>query len=137
MLAQAHARDMTLVCANPDLEVLRGEQRFLCAGTLAQAYEKIGGRTLYHGKPHAGVYRRALGFAGAVAPARVLAVGDAMRTDIAGARAFGFDQVFISGGIHAESLAAPSGILPAADAMATLAQAFGFAPTYMLAELRW
>ncbi len=137
MLAKAHKRDLPLLCANPDLEVLRGEQRFLCAGTLAQAYEAIGGRTLYHGKPHAGVYRRALGFAGDVAASRVLALGDAMRTDVAGARAFGFDQVFVSGGIHAEGLQAPIGTLPTSEAMAALAQRFGFAPTYMLAELRW
>jgi HAD superfamily hydrolase (TIGR01459 family) len=137
MLAKARARDLALVCANPDLEVLRGEKRFLCAGTLAQAYEAIGGRTIYHGKPHAGVYRRALDLAGPVAPSRVLAVGDAMRTDVAGARAFGFDQVFISGGIHAEGLQAPIGTLPSPGAMADLAQTFGFAPTYVMAELRW
>lgn len=137
MLAKARKRDLALICANPDLEVLRGEQRFLCAGTLAQAYEAIGGRTIYHGKPHAGVYRRAMGLAGDVAPSRVLALGDAMRTDVAGARAFGFDQVFISGGIHAEGLQAPIGVLPAAEAMAELSKSFGFAPTYVLAELRW
>ncbi len=137
MLAKARARDLALVCANPDLEVMRGEKRFLCAGTLAQAYEAIGGRTLYHGKPHAGVYRRALALAGAVAPSRVLAVDDAMRTDVAGARTFGFDQVFISGGIHAEGLQAPIGTLPSPEAIADLVQAFGFAPTYVLAELRW
>jgi ribonucleotide monophosphatase NagD (HAD superfamily) len=97
----------------------------------------IGGRTLYHGKPHAGVYRRALALAGAVAPSRVLAVGDAMRTDVAGALAFGFDQVFISGGIHAEGLQAQIGTLPSPEAIADLVQAFGFAPTYVLAELRW
>jgi HAD superfamily hydrolase (TIGR01459 family) len=137
MLAKARARDLPLLCANPDLEVLRGEQRFLCAGTLAQAYEAIGGRTIYHGKPHAGVYRRAMGLAGDVAPSRVLALGDAMRTDVAGARAFGFDQVFISGGIHAEGLQAPIGVLPSTDALAELSKTFGFAPTYVLAELRW
>ena len=136
-LAKARARDLALLCANPDLEVLRGEQRFLCAGTLAQAYEAIGGRTIYHGKPHAGVYRRAMGLAGDVAPSRVLALGDAMRTDVAGARAFDFDQVFISGGIHAEGLQAPIGVLPTEAAMAKLAKTFGFAPTYVLAELRW
>jgi len=137
MLAKARKRDLALICANPDLEVLRGQQRFLCAGTLAQAYEAIGGRTIYHGKPHAGVYRRAMGLAGEVAPSRVLALGDAMRTDVAGARAFGFDQVFISGGIHAEGLQAPIGTLPTQAAMAELSKTFGFAPTYVLAELRW
>jgi len=53
------------------------------------------------------------------------------------ARAAGIDQAFIPGGIHGEALQAPMGTLPSAERMAALAAEFGFAPTYMLAELRW
>ncbi len=137
MLAAARKREMALICANPDLEVMRGNKRYLCAGTLARSYEELGGRTIYHGKPHAGVYRRALAIAGHVPKSRVLALGDAMRTDIAGARQAGIDSVFIPGGIHAEHLLPVGGILPSADDMNALAQAHGFAPTYLLDELRW
>jgi len=137
LLAAAKRRDMALVCANPDLEVMRGDKRFLCAGTLAKSYEDIGGATIYHGKPHAGVYRRALALADGVPKARVLALGDAMRTDIAGARQAGIDSVFIPGGIHAEHLLRGGDVLPSADDMKALAQAHGFAPTYLLDELRW
>ncbi len=137
VLVAARERDLPMVCANPDLEVMRGEQRLLCAGTLAQNYEALGGRVHYHGKPHPGVYKRALALAGNPDPARVLAVGDAMRTDIAGGRAAGLDQAFIPGGIHGEALGAPMGHLPDDAAIAGLTAEYGFAPTYVLAELRW
>lgn len=137
VIRAAHARGLPMVCANPDLEVLRGEQRLLCAGTLALAYEALGGTVHYHGKPHAGVYAWALELAGHPDKTRVLGVGDAMRTDVAGARAAGIDQAFIPGGIHGEALQAPMGTLPSAERMTALAAEFGFAPTYILAELRW
>ena len=35
-----------------------------------------------------------------VEPAKVLVIGDAVRTDLAGARLMGFDSLFIAGGIH-------------------------------------
>jgi len=35
---------------------------------------------------------------------RVLAIGDALRTDIAGARAFGLPNLLVARGIHAEEL---------------------------------
>jgi HAD superfamily hydrolase (TIGR01459 family) len=136
-IRRANELGLEMVCANPDLEVLRGEQRLLCAGTLAAAYEALGGVVHYHGKPYAGVYDWALELAGSPDRSRVLGVGDAMRTDVAGARHAGIDQAFIPGGIHGEALGAPMGTLPSEAKMAALSAAFGFAPTYVLAELRW
>ncbi len=137
VMEKARARDLTMVCANPDLEVLRGEQRLLCAGTLAQRYEEIGGKTIYYGKPHRAVYEQAIALSGVADRRRVIGIGDAMRTDVAGARGAGIDQAFIPGGIHGESLGAPMGRLPSEAAMKALSDQFGFAPTYVLAELRW
>ena len=137
VIRRARELNLPMVCANPDLEVQRGEQRLLCAGTLAAAYEALGGTVYYHGKPHAGVYDWALELAGSPDKSRVLGVGDAMRTDVAGARDAGLDQAFIPGGIHGEALGAPMGTLPSEAKMGALSAAFGFAPTYVLAELRW
>src|SRR6267154_3611560 len=38
-LAAMRARGLTMLCANPDLVVHRGERLLYCAGSLAQAYE--------------------------------------------------------------------------------------------------
>ncbi|HYA73305.1 MAG TPA: HAD hydrolase-like protein, partial [Roseiarcus sp.] len=103
------ARGLTFVCANPDLVVHRGADLIYCAGALAQAYEAIGGKAIYAGKPHAPIYDAALAAAGAaleapLARSRVLAIGDAMRTDIAGAAGQGLDALFVAAGIHREAL---------------------------------
>lgn len=101
-----HARRMTMVCANPDLVVERGSELIYCAGAIAQAYEQMGGEAVYAGKPHAPIYERAIAIAqtirgGTTPPARILAIGDAMRTDIAGAARAGLDTLFVARGIHA------------------------------------
>jgi HAD superfamily hydrolase (TIGR01459 family) len=104
------ARDVPMICANPDLVVERGGQLIPCAGLIAEAYEALGGRVTYAGKPHRPVYEAALAMAGdldAMAPpepTRVIAVGDALRTDIAGASAFGIPNLLVARGIHAEEL---------------------------------
>lgn len=108
-LAALAARRLAFICANPDLVVDRGGERIYCAGALAQAYEALGGETIYAGKPHAPIYDVALAAAakargGPIARARVLAIGDAMRTDIAGAAAQGLDALFVTGGIHRDDL---------------------------------
>ncbi len=109
-LAALKARDVPMICANPDLVVEREGKLIPCAGLLAQAYLAIGGTVTYAGKPHRPVYEAALALAAALDggaapdPARVLAVGDAIRTDIAGARGFGIASLLVARGIHAEEL---------------------------------
>ncbi len=109
-LAAMRARDLLMVCANPDLVVERGDRLVPCAGALALAYEEIGGPTFYAGKPHRPVYEEAVALASRIAgretipPGRVLAIGDAIRTDIAGAVAFGAGSLLIARGIHAHEL---------------------------------
>ena len=108
-LSAMAARGLTFVCANPDLVVHRGADLIYCAGALAQAYEALGGKAIYAGKPHAPIYDAALAAAGAalaapLARSRVLAIGDAMRTDIAGAAGQGLDALFVTAGIHRDAL---------------------------------
>ncbi len=106
-LDAAYARRLPFVCANPDLIVDVGLERLLCAGTLATEYEALGGSVYWAGKPHPVSYVTALAQAtqlrgGPVAPSRVLAIGDAVRTDLASAFGAGVDALFVASGIHAE-----------------------------------
>jgi len=98
-------RDMTMICANPDIVIHRGDTLIYCAGALARRYEELGGAVVYAGKPYAPIYDRALTLAEHIRGApiekpRVLAIGDGMRTDIAGAARAGLDALFVTGGIH-------------------------------------
>jgi len=112
-LLRACARHgLPMVCANPDLEVIRGGVRVLCAGTLAVRYREIGGDVRTLGKPDPAIYRQALRRLGRDAR-RVLAVGDALETDIAGAASVGLDSCWVLGGLHRTALTGVDGGLDA------------------------
>ena len=104
-LALFRARGLEMICANPDIVVERGERIVYCAGALAEAYEKLGGRVHYAGKPHAPIYERAFeliaGAKGSAVPRdRILAIGDGLKTDIAGAEAMRLKSLFIGSALH-------------------------------------
>src|SRR5205085_7201349 len=101
VMAEALARRLPMVCANPDLVVVHNGKPALCAGALAEEYQRLGGRVRWHGKPHPSVYDSCLGLLGIADKRRILAIGDSLRTDIAGAAGAGIDSLFIAGGIHA------------------------------------
>lgn len=111
------ARNVDLICANPDRVVEKGGQLVWCAGALADVYEEYGGHVLHIGKPFPIVYEQALRSAleirGKVTPkTRILAIGDSMITDVAGANTFGIDCLFMTGGIHSGEIGNP----PASEA---------------------
>ena len=99
VLRDCAARGLPMICANPDLEVIRGGVRVICAGTLAVRYLAMGGAVRSLGKPDPAIYAPVLAMLG-VPRSRVLAVGDALRTDIAGAAAVGVDACWVLGGLH-------------------------------------
>ena len=119
------ARHVPFICANPDIVVERGDKLIYCAGAIAQLYDQLGGHTVYCGKPHKPIYDTALARAAALpgplpAEPKVLCIGDALRTDIMGATAAGFDSLFIASGIHAAELGAEGGAEPNVEALANL-----------------
>jgi HAD superfamily hydrolase (TIGR01459 family) len=128
-LLACRAAGLPMICANPDLEVIRGGRRVICAGALALRYLDLGGRVIWVGKPDPLVYRPVFELLG-LPRTEVLAVGDALRTDIAGAAAAAVDACWVLGGIHAEELAGP-------EAAEAAARAAGFAPVATLPGLRW
>jgi len=106
LLDVALRRGLPMVCANPDLVVIHNGKPALCAGALAEHYERLGGRVRWHGKPYASVYDSCLDLLGITDRRRILAIGDSLRTDIAGAKAAGIDSLLIAGGVHAAEFTA-------------------------------
>jgi HAD superfamily hydrolase (TIGR01450 family) len=98
-------RGLPMICANPDLIVERGHRLIPCAGAIAALYETLGGETRIAGKPHRPIYEEALRQASElrefIDPARIVAIGDGMPTDVRGALSEGLDLLYISAGIHA------------------------------------
>ena len=136
-LEEAAAHQLPMVCANPDLEVIRGGRREICAGRLAERYEALGGRVRYHGKPHPDVYEVCLAQLGGIERDRVAAIGDSLRTDIAGAAAAGIDGLLILGGIHADALGLDESGRPAPGRLSSLYVNYGTQPTAAFPYMVW
>lgn len=118
---------LPMLCANPDLEVVRDGARIICAGALAVWYEKRGGRVEWIGKPYPSIYATTLDMLG-VPSAQTLAIGDALRTDIAGAATARIASCWVLGGIHAHDHPGD------ADREAALA---GLSPVAAIPKFRW
>jgi len=137
MMLQARERKLTLVCANPDIVVERGDRLIYCAGAIAELYLELGGEVIFYGKPHRPIYERAVALAAerrgqTVQLNRVLAIGDSVRTDLAGAHGFGIDCLFVTRGIHAEDFEGIDQLDPA-----SVQELFGHPPRALTRELRW
>jgi len=105
LLEQALTLRLPFICANPDLVVDVGGRHYICAGAIADLYERMDGEVFWAGKPHANAYDTAHEAAAAIrgkatARQRVLVIGDSLRTDLKGAEAAGLDAIFVASGIH-------------------------------------
>ena len=130
VLRDSLARGLKMICANPDLEVIRGGQRVVCAGTLAERYAAMGGDVRSLGKPDPHIYDPVLSLLD-LPKHRVLAVGDALRTDIAGAASVGVESCWVLGGLHGAHL---EGDRTRTDAEAARA---GLAPVAAIQHFVW
>jgi len=108
VLKECLERDLPMVCANPDVKVERGGKLIYCAGAIAQGYEALGGAVAYAGKPYQPIYDLAFETLetlrpGSSARSRLIAVGDGVNTDIAGAARAGVRAIFVPSGVHLTS----------------------------------
>ena len=107
MLERLAARATSMICANPDVFVERGDRLVSCAGGIAQLYQALGGTVIYAGKPYAPIYQRAFDLAASlrgetVPKQRILAIGDGLKTDLLGAGQAGIPSVFIASALHVD-----------------------------------
>jgi HAD superfamily hydrolase (TIGR01459 family) len=133
-------RKLPMICANPDIVVERGDHLVYCAGAIADRYAARGGDVIYAGKPYRPIYEQAMAAAQKVrgrdtAHARVLAIGDSVRTDLKGSAAFGIDCLFVTAGIHAEELGGRHS--PDATALGAMFKDAQVAPKFVMQQLVW
>ncbi len=139
LLGAMRALGLPMICANPDVMVERGTMLVYCAGALAERYTRLGGEVIYAGKPHAPIYDLAFEMVGqkrgaALARHRIVAIGDGIRTDIAGAAAQEIDSVFVASGVH---LGAAARSQLSSSTLASLFDSHSARPVAALAELSW
>lgn len=137
LLTQALDRGLTMICANPDVLVIRGGRPIHGAGSIAALYEELGGRVLRFGKPHPAIFDHLFEDNPDIARNRAVMIGDSLTTDMRGARQARIDGLWIAGGVHAEALElnADGSLRP--EKVQTVAQQAGEHPTAILPQLRW
>lgn len=136
-LRQSAEKDLPMVCANPDMVVNIGDKQYKCAGTFAKMYEDFGGRVAYHGKPYARVYNMAKESLGIERPEKIIAVGDALHTDIQGANNAGIDSVFNLVGIHLEDVLVDNSENIDMDKVQLVIQNQPHQPTAVMTGFQW
>lgn len=139
LLQRLRARDLPMICANPDIVVDRGGTIIYCAGALAQAYGQLGGRTQIAGKPHHPIYEAVLAKASQILGREVgtkdaLAIGDGILTDVKGAANMGIDLLFVTDGIHAAEYGEAG--KPDPERVSTYLASHGFKPVAATVRLR-
>ena len=137
ILQLALDRNLPMICANPDIVVMHGNQLALCAGALAKWYEEAGGRVRWHGKPFRSVYDTCVELLGIDDCSRILAVGDSVRTDIAGAAGAGIDSLLIAGGIHAEEFGTAGDRAPDLERIEAVLRAGAYNPVGVARRFIW
>ena len=137
ILQLALDRNLPMICANPDIVVMHGNRLALCAGALAKWYEEAGGRVRWHGKPFRSVYDTCVELLGIDDCSRILAVGDSVRTDIAGAAGAGIDSLLIADGIHAEEFGTAGDRAPDLERIEAVLRAGAYNPVGVARRFTW
>ena len=137
ILQLALDRNLPMICANPDIVVMHGNRLALCAGALAKWYEEAGGRVRWHGKPFRSVYDTCVELLGIDDCSRILAVGDSVRTDIAGAAGAGIDSLLIADGIHAEEFGTAGDRAPDLERIEAVLRAGAYNPVGVARRFIW
>jgi HAD superfamily hydrolase (TIGR01459 family) len=135
------ALGLPMICANPDIWVPVGDILAICAGAFAEYYEGKGGDVNWHGKPHRPIYTQLFAELEAVGasanPARTLAIGDGLHTDVAGAAGAGIASALLVGGVHAPVLKLNWRGKPDRDALTTLIDNSDAKPDHVLRRFAW
>jgi HAD superfamily hydrolase (TIGR01459 family) len=98
-LRPAAKRGVVCICTNPDIQMLTGTGLAPAAGAIAALYEEMGGIVHRVGKPFRPIYDYAQSQTPPVALDRIVAIGDSIDHDIAGANGFGIACALVRTGI--------------------------------------
>ena len=136
--AVALARRLPLVCANPDCTRFVDGRLVPGSGALARRYEELGGLAVYVGKPHPEIYRRCLRTLESRGVRRIVAVGDSLDHDIAGAARMGLDTVLVTDGILRDRFEGRSSEAAMLARLGEIVRADGGPwPTWVMSSLNW
>lgn len=137
ILKQASRRRLRLICANPDLKGIVGNETILGCGAIAKRYEEFGGVVSYIGKPFPPIFRYALSLFKNVLPSQAIVVGDSLSHDIMGAVNTSLDCCLVAQGLHSGSFSKVQSTADIHKVLKALGQNYGVLPTYFVPRFAW
>jgi HAD superfamily hydrolase (TIGR01459 family) len=136
LLNEAKKHNLPMICANPDLMVVKQSgQKIICAGVMAKHYEELGGEVFYYGKPKVKIYEILHNLLEKPNKSNIIAVGDGLETDILGANNFQIDSVLVTGGILTHELKISFSQNPDLDKIKNICQKYSAIPNYTISNL--
>lgn len=123
-LQPAAQRGVPCYCTNPDRHKLaKGGITVPGAGSIALAYQELGGPVRWFGKPYPTIYQHARALLNDMAADRILCIGDSIEHDIAGAASAGIASCLVRTGILSDS---------SESELAAIADAHGARPDFLM-----
>lgn len=134
-LEVAAANKIPALCINPDLCAPHGKSFVYTPGYFSDIYEKMGGKVRYFGKPYYPIYEFTLSEyikEKSIPKGRIIAIGDALRTDIKGANSFGICSLLVlREGLHKDMLGQDI------SSIKQLCGAYGIYPNYIVDDMTY
>lgn len=140
ILRMAIRKRLKAICANPDSQIVMGDQFALGPGMIARRYEDFGGVVHYIGKPHKPIYQHCIKILQAkqIYPGDTVMLGDTMAHDILGASTVNIDTCLVKSGLHFgtfKNCKTPGDVDRALNVL--VLQYNNIRPTYLVNRLNW
>lgn len=130
-------RKLKMICANPDLQAVAGNNLHAGAGAVAKRYEEFGGVVRYIGKPFPPIFRHAQSLFKDVLPSTTVVIGDSLAHDIMGGFNCGLDTCMVATGVHAASFRSVKGRDDCHKVLRMLGTNFGVRPNFWIPKFHW
>jgi HAD superfamily hydrolase (TIGR01459 family) len=136
LLNEAKKHNLPMICANPDLMVVKQSgQKIICAGVMAKHYASLGGEVFYYGKPKTKIYEVLHNLLGKPDKSSIIAVGDGLETDVLGANNFQIASLLVTGGILTHELKISFSQTVDLDKIKNICQKYSAIPNYTISNL--
>ena len=137
ILLRASAKQIPLVCANPDMMRFSPRGLTFSAGEVARRYEEMGGEVHYIGKPYPAIYEYCCNVIPDVDPSRVIAIGDSLFHDVVGAARAGMHTAFVTNGIHKSDFSGLQSDAQRLEVVCAMAKDYGVRPNWVIPQFQW
>lgn len=131
-------RNLPMVACGHDRISMNANKIIIGAGSIANQYQKLGGRVIFRGKPDKDVFLYCREAFPDTPLDKIAVIGDSFDTDIVGANNVNMDAFLITNGIHARELGVnANSIFPDAERINDLARINGAFPKGALEAFVW